>query len=188
MLAVAANYMKGDILSIRKTLVVAGAASAVGVASLLGANLAVAATDTTSGGSLVDKIASTFKLNKEEVQKVFDTERSEREAEIKAKVEENLSQAVKDGKITEEQKAKILAKQEELRSEREANKDSFKDLTVAERRAKMKEKRAELDAWTSENNIPDNFLRYVVGGPHGRMGGPGHLMHDSDGELANPEN
>lgn len=164
-------------MKLRKSLIIAATVGTVGVASMVGSGLANAATGT-AGTSLVDKIASTFNLNKADVQKVFDQNRSDREAQQQAKVEADLSQAVTDGKITADQKAKILAKRSELQAQRDADKASMQTKTDAERKAAMDAKRAEMQKWASDNGISTEYLRYVAGG-HGRGGPGGPLPADS---------
>ena len=123
--------------------------------------------------ALVEKIATKFGLNKDEVQKVFDEERTEMHAQMQLKQEERLSQLVKDGKITEAQKTLIINKQKEMQTQRKANKDSFKDLTPEERKTQMESKKAELDAWAKENGIDPTYLfpgKEMMGGHGPRMG------------------
>ena len=57
--------------------------------------------------TLVEKIANKFNLNKSDVQKVFDDNRSENENRRETKEKSRLDQAVKDGKITKDQEDKI---------------------------------------------------------------------------------
>lgn len=160
-----------------KIAVVAAGASII---ALTGGAGVLAATDATSTGtnpesSLIDKLVATFGLNKSDVQAVFDQERTERQAE------QQLTQAVTDGKLTEDQKSKILAKQQEMQTFM----DSLKDKTMDERRAAMDSKRTELRQWVTDNTIPQAYARFVMGmgGPRGGhggpgMGGPGGRMHD----------
>jgi hypothetical protein len=110
--------------------------------------------------SIVDKLSSKFNLNKTEVQKVFDEEHATRAAEHKQKLEERLTQAVKDGKITEDQKGKILAKFDEEKAFR----DSLKDKSEDERKAAMKQHRLDMQQWAADNDID---LRMIHFGPHG---------------------
>lgn len=139
-------------------------ASVVGVAS-------AATTNSNGSESLIDKIATKFNLNKDEVKALFDEERTEREAQMKTKQEERLNTLVSEGKITADQKAKIIAKQEELKTKREANRDAMKDKTDAERKAAMEKERTELEQWAKDNGIDTQYLRMLGGrGP----GGPGH--------------
>lgn len=122
------------------------------------------AESSTNGNSLVDKIATTFNLNKDEVQKVFDEDRQTHESERQAKTKERLEQAVKDGKLTQEQVDKILAKQQEM----ESSMNDLRDQTEEERKAAMETKRTELEEWAKNNNIPDEFAHFLRGpGPGG---------------------
>jgi len=137
-----------------------------------------ATTSSTSGQSLVDKLASKFNLNKDDVQKVFDEDRSAHEAERAAEVKTQLDQLVKDGKITQAQEDKLIAKGKELQTQREANRDSMKDKTDAERKAAMDAERTAFTKWLSDNGIAEEYGRLIMGG-HGRHGGPG--SHGPDG-------
>lgn len=130
--------------------------------------MASAQSSSSSGNSLVDKIASTFNLNKADVQKVFDEDRQQHEADREAKIKERLQQAVTDGKLTQTQANALESKLSELKDYME----TLKDKTEDERRAAMKAKFAELQQWFKDNNIPQEFQRMGMHGPRG-MGGPG---------------
>lgn len=123
--------------------------------------------------SLIERIASRFNLSTSDVQSVFDEDRKEHQAEMEQRFEERLSEAVANGTVTEEQKALILAKHEELQKEREANFESRKDMTPEERRADAEKHREEMKTWAEANNIPDEF---VGPGMDGGMHGPGDGM------------
>ncbi len=98
-------------MQVRKNIAIAGAATAIGLAWLI---VGVASAETSSSSSsLVDKVAEKFNLNKDEVRNGFDENRTERQAEHEQHYEERLTQAVKDGKLTEDQKSKVLAKHKE---------------------------------------------------------------------------
>lgn len=150
----------------RKTsMLAAGLVTTLGVAGAVG--LGQVSAETSGTTSLVDKIAQKFNLNKDEVQAVFDADQKAHEAEREEKVNERLSQAVKDGKITERQKALILQKMEEIKADR-PEPGEMKDLTEEEHEAKheeMKQKRQELEAWAKENDIPTEYLMFGHGGP-----------------------
>lgn len=124
--------------------------------------------------SLVQKITQKFNLNQDEVQAVFDEDRQEHQAAMQAQFMSKLDQAVAEGKLTSTQRDLIMAKREELQANREASKDSLKDLTEAERRTKMKAERAVLQTWAEENGIDLTYLMMGhPGGRHGRPGSPG---------------
>jgi hypothetical protein len=169
-------------MNIQKVALTAATASIVGLVTAVG--MASAESGSTS---LVDKLSQRFNLNKAEVQEVFNEERAAREAEHEGRYEARLTQAVKDGKLTEEQKTKILAKHKELQAEMQkshenmqAERESLKDKTEAERQAFMEQKHEEMDklhseieAWEKENNIPSGYLMGGHGAKHGPNHGPG---------------
>lgn len=155
----------------KKTLVVAAVTAVTGVTSLGVAGLANAATSSTNNdpmSSLVDAIASKFKLNKTDVQKVFDEQRQANQAEREAEAKTELAQLVTDGKLTQDQADKITAKRAEMQKEREANKANGQRPTDTE----METKRTALDKWFTDNNIPTDYRYLVFGGGHGRGHGP----------------
>lgn len=126
--------------------------------------------ETNPESSLIDKLVAKFGLNKSEVQSVFNQEHTEREARHQKDLESRLSQAVTDGKITEDQKSKILAKQQEMQTFR----DSLKEKTEDERHTAMENKRTELEKWATDNSIPEKYIHFTMG--HG--GGKGHGFGD----------
>lgn len=156
----------------------------VGLASLTGLGVVSAATNNNGQQGLVDKIASQFNLNKDDVQKVFDDNRAEHEAERQAKASERLQSLVDDGTITAEQKSAIETKMAELKSKREANREEFKNLSEDERKAKMDEKRTELEAWATEQGLDLTKLKGIFGGHHGpgHGHGPGHAEDGPDND------
>ena len=127
-----------------------------------------AVSDQNSMSSLVQKIADKFGLNKDEVQAVFDQNRQEHQAQMQTRFEDQLTQAVTDGKITEEQKQLILQKHKELQENRQSKMEEMKDMSVEERRTAMEKERQELENWAKENGIA---LKYLMGGFKGHFGG-----------------
>lgn len=129
---------------------------------------AVAATDS-QDDSLASKIATKFNLKKEDVQKVVEEHHSEKRAEHQAehqkRLEERLSQAVKDGKLTEEQKTKII----EYTKTQQSFLESLKDKSEEDRKKAMETHREEVKKWAEQNGID---LKYVLGGGPGM--GRGH--------------
>lgn len=148
-------------------------AGAVGLGSLASVGIVSAATSNSgSADSLVDKIATKFNVNKDDVQKLFDEERTARQAEHEKEVNERLQKLVDAGTITAEQKTAIEAKLKELKADREANKDDMKNLSDDERKAKMDEKKTALEVWAKEQGLDLSKLKGVFRGPGG-PGGPG---------------
>lgn len=134
----------------------------------------VSAQDTTGPNSLVAAIAAKFNLNQTDVQAVFDEEHSKREAEMKTQMEQKLTQAVTDGKITEAQKQAIIAHFAEMKNNR-SSKAEMQNLTDEQRKAKMEERKAQEDTWLSQNGLTQETLKGIIGGPKGF--GRGGMMH-----------
>jgi hypothetical protein len=118
--------------------------------------------------SLVQKIAQRFNLNPADVQQVFDQARSERQTQRQLALEDRLTQLVKDGKITEAQKQAIINKFNELKNNRQANIDKFKNMTPSERKSAMQQERTDLQNWATQNGID---LKIIFPGVNGMMHG-----------------
>jgi hypothetical protein len=157
-------------MSLKRTLIASGAATAMALALVGGTAFA----ENTPGSTLVEKIATKFNVDKAEVQKVFDEDRDAHHAEMEKKYEERLSKAVTDGKLTAEQKDKILAKHKELKAQMEARKESFADKTHEERKAEMDKQHEEIQAWLKSNNIPEEYFGFMMKAPGPGKDGPGH--------------
>ena len=99
--------------------------------------------------ALIQKIIDKFNLNEDEVDEVVAEYRNERELEMQNRFEENLQEAVKAGKLTEEQKTAIEAKHEEMQEKMEG----WVNLSPEERRQKSEEHRDEMKTWAEENGI-----------------------------------
>lgn len=135
----------------------------------------LAAGAVTAGSSknppIVQKLADRFNLKTEDVTKVFTEAQEERRQELQAQFEKILDQAVKDKKITEEQKTTILKKRTAIEAKQ-------KELMELER---------DLRAWAEDNSID---LGLIGGfGPHrGGKGGPGGGFRDGPGLGPGPCN
>ncbi|USN96982.1 MAG: hypothetical protein H6797_02210 [Candidatus Nomurabacteria bacterium] len=163
-----------------KSLIVAGAVGTVGLGTLTAGAVANAESGTGNGSggpasSLVGKIASTFHLDKSKVRQVFDQQRSENEAKHEQRAGDRLQKLVDDGVITSAQKSAIESKLAELKTERQSDRGTFRDLTPAQRKAKMDQKRSELETWAKQQGLDLSKLMGIFGGPegHGRHGGHG---------------
>lgn len=123
---------------------------------------------------LVNALATKFNLKASDVQQVFDEQHAQMEAQLQQKFVDRLAQAVKDGKLTQDQADKITAKLAELKTQRETNKETFANQTPEERRASMKEEMTALQQWAKDNNVPMEYLKFTMDF-HGK--GPGHFRH-----------
>ena len=113
---------------------------------------------TTVRDTIIQKLAAKFGLKEADVQTVFDTQRTERQAAMQQRFEQNLTQAVADKKITESQKNAILAKHQELLKQQTQN-------------------RTEWLAWLKANNLENVDLGIGFGGGMGKGMGMGRGMH-----------
>ena len=127
-------------MKMNKNLLLAGVITTVAAGSLLSGS--VASADSASGDSLIDKIATKFSINRDEVEAVFEEEQTERQAERAADFSENLQERVDSGDITAEQKTLIEAKFAEIQATRDTERDS-------------------LEQWAEDNGID---MKYVMGG------------------------
>lgn len=121
---------------------------------------------------IVEKLAEKFGLNRDEVLDVFEEHRDDRKAEMFANFSERLDDLVAEGKITSEQKEKILDKHEEVQTKME----SLKDLDPQERKAQMQAFHEELKKWAEENNIDFPFMVFRSIGPGFKHGFKAGMM------------
>ena len=123
--------------------------------------------------SLIQRLVTKFGLNESEVEQVFEEEHEARHTEMSKRMEDRLSTAVNDGKLTADQKQKILAKHEEMKANRDQTMESFKNMTQEQRQTAMETKREELETWAEENDIPEEYfmMKMMKGGMRGGRGG-----------------
>ena len=150
-----------------------GVATVVGVAGISH----VSANEGDQYPPIIEKIAEKFNLNQDEVKQVFDEERESHQEEMKAKREERLNQLVSDGKLTEDQKNALTAKEEEMQKERETQMEAVKDLSPEERREKMEEYREahkdEMKDFFEEQRIDASLFAPLGGQGEGMKRGGG---------------
>ncbi len=142
---------------------IAATVATMGLASVSGLGLVSAASSTSGNDSLVDKIAQKFNLNKADVQKVFDDNKSAHKAEHQAEVSNKLQKAVDGGKLTSEQKTLIENKLKEFQTARDTE-------------------RKELETWAQQNGIDAKYLM-----PRGMHGGDKHLQGAVDNDKLTSE-
>src|SRR4051812_11589028 len=128
---------------------------------------------------LIQFISQKFGLDKTQVQSAVNdyhqqnkanlTPRPSRSPEqVQALEQKRLDILVQQGKITSDQEKAILAELASIRSK--YNPDSLKNLTPAERKAKMQEMRDELIAWAKSQGIDSSYVL-----PGFRMERPGMM-------------
>ena len=159
----------------KKTLIAGAAVAAIGLAAVTGVGLA-SANSTSDGNSLIDKIATKFNLNRDEVAKVFAENRTERQAQMEAKQAERLDAAVKDGKLTQAQADYIKKARADIKALMDKVEPGKADDAT---RQALRDKMEALRQWAKDNHVD---MRYVGGGfRHGMGHGPGMGMGMHDG-------
>jgi hypothetical protein len=161
-----------------KRILIPTAAVLVVGAGIAGVGIVSAATNN-QPGTLAQKLATTFHLDANKVQGVIDQDHADHRAQMEQRYEERLTQAVKDGELTESQKSAVLTEHKKLLSELEASKDSFKDKSPEERHDAMESIHTEAQNWAKDNSIDAKWLL----GPS--LAGPGR-MHPMHGALGEP--
>jgi hypothetical protein len=153
------------------TSVLAGALVLTGAYGIQKAN---AATDT-NFPPMIQKLVDKFNLNKDEVSKLVEENRTARQDEREDDFEKKLTEAVIAGKITEAQKTAILAKHEELQTKREALRDQNQDNRQA-MRTQMEAIRTEMQDFLKSQGVDQSILPEPKG-PQGGGMGMGSGMH-----------
>jgi hypothetical protein len=111
---------------------------------------------------IVQKISQRFNLKESDVEELFAQERADMWNNRRRSLSDSLDLAVKDGKITNEQKQMILDKKDAMRADMEAERQTKKE---------------ELTAWMKDNGIDATLLMPYFGfGNSGRMHGRGWMM------------
>lgn len=131
--------------------------------------------------TIVERLMKAFKLNEGEVNKVVTDYRTERQAERTKIMEERLNQLVEDGKITNDQKTKILAKHMEMQANR-PSREEMQNMTKEERMAKNQAHRAELEEWAEANGIDMQYLMMQGRGNQGYGMGGGKFMRGQNSQ------
>ena len=127
----------------------------------------ISAQDATVYPTIIERLASKFNLNKDDVQQVFEEVRDEHKAEMYANWAERLDDLIAEGKLTAEQKQAILDKHDEMEAKIEELKNQ--DLTMEERREKMRALHEEFKKWAEENGLSEIPFMFFMK-PHRGMG------------------
>jgi polyhydroxyalkanoate synthesis regulator phasin len=133
------NYMKHS----QKIITAAAIMGIIGTAGV--ATTAIAATGDSNANNyppIVQKIASTFGLDPAKVNAVFKQQHQENWQNREAKLKSTFDQAVKDGKLTQDQANKLMA---ELKSLHNQNK--------SDRRHHRQGLKTQLEQWADANGI-----------------------------------
>lgn len=177
--------MKKQLAAIGVTTAVIG----LGITGFGIANAATPANGQPKDGALVQAIADKFKLNKTDVQAVFDEQHAKMQNDREADLKNRQAQLVKDGKLTQKQSDAITDKRAELQKERSAFRADMQSKTADERKTEMEKRHTELDNWFKDQGIDSKYRYLLMGGrSHGGAGGEGHRggMHANPNQPGAP--
>lgn len=163
-----------------KRTIVAGATVATLGLGVIGAANATTNNTSDTGTSLIDKIATTFNVNRDQVAALFTADRQEHEAQMQADQAARLAQAVTDGKLTQAQADYITNAQKDIQALRDSSQPGQE--TDAQR-TEMKTKMDALRSWATTNNVDEQYIGGGHGGPDG--GGPGGAPADASSTTTN---
>jgi len=116
---------------------------------------------------IVAQFAERFDLDEDEVFDFIEELKDEHAAEMEANFEERLDELVEDGEITDDQKAAILEKKEEMQQFRQ----DMEDMTVADAREAVKDIKQEMQDWADENDLDLKGLFPEAAEKAGQRGG-----------------
>lgn len=160
---------------LQRTLLVGVGVATLGLTGVsVGANASALSGESSGQSSLIDKIASTFNIDKTKLKEVFQADREERHAEMKAERTEALKTALSEGTLTQEQYDHIVAANNEVDALMNTS-GSPEDQTDEQREA-IKTKMDELRDWFEEQNLDVRDLGIGFGRGHG---GPGGMRGDA---------
>ncbi len=144
-----------EFLKYKNSLVALAVVATMSGATIIGSGIVGAQSD--SGNSIVDRIASTFNLNKDEVQQVFNDAKADKRAEFVQRRDEHLNSLVEDGTITEAQKTTLQDFAEKAKSTIGDLKDS--GASKEEIRTAMEQSRKETEDWADSEGLDLNSIR-----------------------------
>jgi UDP-N-acetyl-D-mannosaminuronate dehydrogenase len=118
---------------------------------IIGASGATVVAASTSQPTLAQDIATKFHLDQSQVQSVIDQHKATNQQNRETQYEDRLTQAVKDGKLTDTQKQAVLAEHNKLVAE-------IKAAGQGNRKQTMQSVRQEAKDWAAQNNIDAKWL------------------------------
>lgn len=149
----------------RNLLLLAAIAAAGGSVLLVGQHMVAAASTTTSTSGLSNAIATQLNVSSTAVQGAIDsyqtTQEAQREADRRTQYVDKLTQAVTDGKLTADQKTKLLAEYDSVASK------------MSDLQKQMQQIHTDETQWATSNGIDTQWLPGGPGGPGGMRHGPG---------------
>jgi hypothetical protein len=145
----------------KKLIITAASVGTIGAAGIGATTIAASSSGTSTYPPIVQKISSTFGLDPAKVNEVFKQQHQDNQQNRQAKLKSTLDQAVKDGKLTQDQETKLITELQTLRSQSKADKQQDRQ-----------DFKTQLDQWAKDNGITnlDQILPQRPGGMHHGMG------------------
>ena len=153
-------------MKLSKGMLAAGIVTTVAAGSIVGTSVASAHSGNGSG-NVIDKLVERFSLNRDDVQAVFEEVRDEHQADMQAQRDEQLSELVQNGTLTQTQADALKAKQQEMHEYRNELRDQ--NLSREQLRTQLQEQRESFRAWADEQGIDLQAIK-----PDRGMGMDGH--------------
>ena len=165
-----------------KALIVAGAAlPMIGLASVA----AHAAVDTSTSDSFATKLATKFNLNKTDVAKFLNDERTSRQADKQS----SINAALKAAGLSDTQITALQAKRDAQRTAHDAWETANPNATRAEEKAWRDADKGAMDAWAKDQGIDLVKVRTALRNADvGHMGGRGHGGDRETNDDGKPHN
>ena len=116
----------------------------------------VGANDNTTFPPAIQALIDRFDLNEDEVSEVLEETRAQKHEEKRALMGEKLDGLVSEGKLTEEQKSKLLTKLDEMK----ANNEEWRNIDKEEVMEIMRQRKEEMKSWAKSEgiNLEEIFL------------------------------
>jgi polyhydroxyalkanoate synthesis regulator phasin len=149
----------------KQLIIAASSVVIIGAAGVGATAIAASSTSSTSYPPIVQKIASTFGLDPAKVNDVFKQQHQDNIHDRQAKLKSTLDQAVKDGKLTQDQENKLIAELKALHSQ-----------NMADKSGDHQNIKNQLEKWAKDNGITN--LGQILPQP-----GPGMHHLDNDGDA-----
>jgi 4-alpha-glucanotransferase len=149
-------------MTTNKKLLIISAVTGVAGAGIIASSVMAATSpnNTSSYPPIVQKIADTFHLNAADVQKVFDQEKQDRQANHQQKFKDHLDALVKNGTITQDQADKIIAKLQDL-------KQNLKTENRQKRIQNRQNFKTQMEQWLKDNGINVSLDQLLPAHPDG---------------------
>lgn len=159
-----ANAIRGRVLALLGVVIIGS--------SLFGATQVLAQANNGSYPSFVQELAQKLGIDQSKVQQAVDQIRLDHKSQMQSRLNTQLDQAVKDGKITQTQKTSISNKLQEMKNNRH-DMNQFKNQTPQQRRLALEQKKTEFENWAKQNGLTLQTLQEILGhsGKGFRMGG-----------------